>query len=106
MAVVQYAVEQDELRRPKVKQLWCNVCRRVVDVVLEEGVSAMVPLVTTAVGSAIGAGVGHGSGARRGAATGSVVGAVIGTLVGLGVQALEPRVERLVCGHGCENSVG
>ncbi|MGA3123828.1 MAG: hypothetical protein ABSF69_23950 [Polyangiaceae bacterium] len=83
------------------KQLRCNICKRTVDVVVEESAAAMVPVITTAIGGASGAGVGHGSRARGGAATGGVVGAIVGTLVGLGVRALEPRAERLVCGHGC-----
>jgi hypothetical protein len=82
-------------------QIWCRICEKMVDVVMEEGASALVPLVTTAIGGAIGAGVGHGSGARQGAAKGGAVGALVGGLVGLGVRALEPPVHRLVCGHAC-----
>jgi hypothetical protein len=82
-------------------QLWCNICERMVDVVMEESAAAMVPVITTALGGAIGAGVGHGSGARGGAVKGGALGALVGGLVGLGVRALEPPVHRLVCGHAC-----
>jgi hypothetical protein len=88
------------------RQRWCTICKGMVDLVIEQGAAAAVPLITTAIGSAVGAGVGHGSGARHGAAKGGALGAILGGLVGLGVRALEPPAERLVCGHACGASAG
>jgi len=72
------------------KKFWCNVCKRTVEVVIEEGASAVVaPLIGGTAGSAIGK--------ARGGWEGAIGGALLGLLVGAVAHALIPKAQRIVC---------
>jgi hypothetical protein len=76
----------------KTKKAWCRVCRKLVEVALEEGAAALiVPIVGGAGGGAIGRAIG-GTG-------GAVAGVLLGVVAGKLVHRLAIEGERMVCGQ-------
>lgn len=72
------------------KKLWCNICNRMVEVVIEEGASAVVvPLIGGTAGGAIGK--------AKGGWEGALGGALVGLLVGAVAHALVPRAQKILC---------
>jgi hypothetical protein len=73
-----------------VKRLWCRICTRVVEAVVEEsGTAILAPL--------IGAVAGGAAASVKGGRGSTIGGALAGLLAGAAVRALVPATQRLVC---------
>lgn len=74
------------------KQVWCNVCNKMVEAGIEEGAATVLPPV-----------LGGTAGGLIGKAKGHWGHAILGTLIGVGVgaivQAFIPKAQRMVCGE-------
>jgi outer membrane lipoprotein SlyB len=82
----------------RLKRLWCTICNRMVEVVVEEGASALIaPL--------LGGAVGHAIGRAKGGWTRALVGTAVGVVAGLAARAAIPEAQRIVC-RGCGSHIG
>ena len=75
------------------KKFWCNVCKKLVEVTIDEGTSA---LIAPAIGGTVGGAIGKAKGGWGGALFGIIAGAVVGTVVH---ETIVPKAQRLICGE-------
>ena len=78
------------------KRFWCAVCNKMVEVVIEEGTSALIaPIIGGTAGGAIGK--------ARGGPQSALAGTLLGALAGIAVHAMIPKAQRVVCPDCCSH---